>query len=223
MASLLKFDEVNKLQSKKKNKSIPYDQYFGEMELTDIQKKERIALANELEKVFAYVFVLMKADYLLGNEIDKERYSEMLTRRYLECLVAFKIIDNSLNSRDKYEKGIIAYVEDICPKIIDSTENSKEDSYSYSDDRTKYVSESETNTIMNTNDFAEAKRNGYKRKQWITQKDNKVRNSHRYVDDEIIGIDDMFDVGGCQMPYPRSPLGSPEEIQGCRCSIRYFK
>lgn len=223
MATLLKFDEANKLSSKKKNKSIPYEQYFGEMELTDEQKKERIELANEMEEVFAYVFAMMKTDYLLGNDIDKERYSEMLSRRYLDCLITFKIIDNVLNKRDKYQNEIVDYIDDICPKIIDSTINSKEDSYSYSADRTKYVSESETNTIMNTNDFAEAKRNGYKRKQWVTQKDSKVRNTHRYVDDEIIGIDDMFDVGGCQMAYPRDPRGNSEEIQGCRCTIRYFK
>lgn len=57
----LKFDELNNMQTTKvqKPKSMPYDRYFGEMVLSDADKKSRIALAGKLETVMKDFFLLV--------------------------------------------------------------------------------------------------------------------------------------------------------------------
>lgn len=236
MATILKFDEINKL-SEKRQRSLPYEQYFGEMELSDEQKEKRIELAKALEKQFLFVFTMIRSDIVAGNTPDKDYYSEMLSRRYFDTLILFGLIVGRLNPKNdsernlknkpnvnSYSKDIKRYVDDISDKMIDSTIKNKDDAYTFSQDRIRFASENESNTIMNSKEYSDAIAEGYKRKQWITEKDDKVRNTHRYVDDEIIGIHDLFDVGDCQMRFPRdADNGSADEIVNCRCTIKYLK
>ena len=67
----IKFDELNQLQ-----RSTPYEQYFGEMELTEEEKKKRIAIAEDLEIIFLYFF-------LLYQENDDEDYESMIAEKYI--------------------------------------------------------------------------------------------------------------------------------------------
>jgi uncharacterized protein with gpF-like domain len=57
-------------------------------------------------------------------------------------------------------------------------------------------------------------------KQWLTQKDKDVRDSHAEMDDVIIPMDEQFEVGdGKLMDGPGDPAGGPEEICNCRCTV----
>ena len=51
------FDELNRLIKAKR--SMPYEKYFGEMELTESEKKKRISLAQIMEEKFTYVMILL--------------------------------------------------------------------------------------------------------------------------------------------------------------------
>jgi len=70
MFSDVTFDELNKLVGK--NRSQPYETYFGEMDLSEDKIKERIALAKKLEDGFLFVLVLLftMEQY---NSVDYER------------------------------------------------------------------------------------------------------------------------------------------------------
>ena len=53
-------------------------------------------------------------------------------------------------------------------------------------------------------------------KQWIATLDGRTRHSHRELDGETVGANDVFS-NGCE--YPGDPHGDPAEIYNCRCSL----
>lgn len=58
------------------------------------------------------------------------------------------------------------------------------------------------------------------RKRWDTEKDARVRQSHRGVNGEVVDLSSPFYVGGYPMLYPGDPLAAPEEVVNCRCDLR---
>ena len=63
------------------------------------------------------------------------------------------------------------------------------------------------------------------RKIWDSAGDGRVRDSHREMDGQAVGIDEPFvsPVTGAQMMHPHDlSLGAPSrEVVGCRCHVRY--
>lgn len=55
------------------------------------------------------------------------------------------------------------------------------------------------------------------KKQWIATLDNRTRPSHVRLDGEKVGVDGEFLPG---LSYPRDPRADPEEVSGCRCSLK---
>lgn len=56
-------------------------------------------------------------------------------------------------------------------------------------------------------------------KEWLSQRDNRVRDTHSEADGQRVGLDDPFVVGEDELMYPCDPSGSPEEIIECRCGV----
>lgn len=52
-------------------------------------------------------------------------------------------------------------------------------------------------------------------KEWITAKDDAVRDSHR-IDGHVVGIDEKFPNG---LDYPGDPSAPPKEVINCRCVL----
>ena len=53
-------------------------------------------------------------------------------------------------------------------------------------------------------------------KQWIATPDGRTRDSHRDIDGEVVGPDELFS-NGCE--YPGDPGGDPAEVYNCRCTL----
>ena len=64
---------------------------------------------------------------------------------------------------------------------------------------------------------------GIQQKEWLATIDNRTRDSHLWLHETRIPIDDMFEVpaaGGLDyMLYPADPSGSAENVVNCRCTI----
>ena len=60
---------------------------------------------------------------------------------------------------------------------------------------------------------------GVNQKQWLSQRDGKVRESHDLVDGQQVAINQAFDVMGVALDFPGDPAGPPEEIINCRCTM----
>lgn len=56
-------------------------------------------------------------------------------------------------------------------------------------------------------------------KRWITKDDDRVRQSHRDVNEVQIAADAKFIVGGFAMDYPHDPTAPLEETINCRCTL----
>jgi uncharacterized protein with gpF-like domain len=86
----------------------------------------------------------------------------------------------------------------------------------YSKERSVRIAVTEVHNSFSTANFFSGKAGGFKYKQWITSKDNAVRESHADLDGKIVGIDEDFKIG---LAYPGDPRAAAKEIIRCRCII----
>jgi 2'-5' RNA ligase len=58
-------------------------------------------------------------------------------------------------------------------------------------------------------------------KTWIAAMDARTRESHADADGQEVGLDEPFDVAGWSLDFPGDPIGPPEEVINCRCTMGY--
>lgn len=247
MASLLKSDEINKLQNYEE-----YETYFDVMNISREQKLERIELAELLDDVFLFLFVYADAN-IETSAFDIEDLYEIADRRYLDALENYginldkhpeikeyaskmskDIIDSVVDSKNK-TKTIDDFHDDTSLKVSDkqATENLKSQTTSGNaevgirekEEHAINVAKNEANTVLNMLEYDNAVSSGCVTKTWLTENDDKVRYTHKSIDGQTIAIDGVFIVGNSQMRFPKdSGLGAnPSEFVNCRCSLQYNK
>ena len=128
---------------------------------------------------------------------------------------------------------IKAHIDEVVDQIIDTTEKNDAEitqdesigiqSYWLSKDRAMLISENEANSIENYVEYREAKARGLTRKRWLTELDNKVRDTHAEIEGKTVDIDGYFIVGSSLMRFPHdySENPDPAEIINCRCACQY--
>lgn len=236
--ALQNFEDLNVV----KRRSIPYDIYFGEMDLTKDQRKRREDLALILEDYIAMWFIMVEQayekdmleeawarqqlTYMIYEAVDGKGYfaSEAEQNKYISNLVS-NTYQTTIENLDESYDEVVPKDEDKEPTSIDDVEP-----YWVSNDRAKFIAENESNTIINSAEFTEAINNGFNYKVWDVFPDDRVRPTHMDVFGEDIPIDDYFTVGEAIMLYPKDVTSAfstgaehPEEVINCRCTIRYIK
>jgi len=191
---------------------MPFEEYFGYMDLTLAQKNRRIALAQTLEDLF--MDFLIAIALLTDNEIYEVGFLES---EYLDKLLDVLSGYDIDTHEQKHFKNLIQEVAEVTLRHID-------DMYYTSQDRARFIAENESNTYWNYEEFQQAIADGYTQKTWHTMLDDRVRMSHELVEFETVPITEPFIVGSSQMMYPKDDsLGAPpEEIINCRCSVSYM-
>jgi hypothetical protein len=58
-------------------------------------------------------------------------------------------------------------------------------------------------------------------KSWVHRSDDRVRLSHREAGGQAVPLGATFNIGGHEIRYPGDPDGHPQEVIGCRCSLRF--
>lgn len=221
MADIQNFDKINIL----KRRSLPYYEYFGDMELTKEQKRRREALAITIEDMIMIFLTLVDAG------LPEVRVKQELVNSLYEALED-KPFFESEEQKDKYIMDFVnetykSTIDNLAkfPRDYDYTGNSK---YWVSEDRAQFIAENEANTIYNSAEFVEAKKQGKTHKIWVTYNDDRVRPTHIEVEGAKIPIDSYFYVGMAQMLYPKDVTSEfstgashPEETINCRCTISY--
>lgn len=205
---------------------IPIDRFFAEMELSDADKKRREDLANELLILFLLLFAEIEAEKTIkGKEsIDVEYYKDMLYRKYCSDVETFIVIVAALLGRKTLSDELREDIRERTSFIVDTTLKFDDDFYT-SKDRATMLACNEANYVGNDTSYNIAKYQGYRHKQWLTMKDEKVRIAHALVDGQTVGIDDYFVVGGYEMLYPMdtSRGATPDMTQNCRCVCEYLR
>ena len=83
------------------------------------------------------------------------------------------------------------------------------------------IAETEAHRIGNDIAFEGAKASGATKKTWLTMMDEKVRDSHYYLEGVTIGIDDYFySFKGGKTLYP-GEWGIADEDCNCRCECKF--
>jgi hypothetical protein len=229
MPGLQVFDRINS-KNRIKLRSMDIVQYFNEMPLTKAQKKERISLAKELEDdiTFFFYFSIVELEYFgylssakqklydrlrstVGKYVDVDTYMEEHLKEFTENM-------------NRVTEDHLLFLSMLLNDENADEEKKKSEEYYVSDDRARFNGEEEANTIFNYADYRKAKKLGYRYKEWVSMRDSRVRKTHMEVDSRTIPIDDFFVVGDCVIRYPRDfEYGTPKEIIGCRCVLKYHK
>lgn len=207
----LRFDELNTLVQNKR--SMPFEQYFGEMNLTEEEKSKRIQMAEELEENFIVTMTLLFT-MAQANKIDYEFIRKQIEDSYLETLRKYASVDRHLET----------YVKSFSYDVIDSTKKHKNEPYYYSLDRARFMAENEVNTAINHARYIEAVNGGKTMKRWESIIDEATRKDHREINGKYISIGQAFHVGDSWMLFPKdmSMNPNPNQVINCRCSIMYY-
>lgn len=201
------FNEINRVLS------IPYDEYFSAMDLTQEEIKKRTSLAENIEEIILFIFALLSV-MRQHNYINKEYVKEELKQRYMDAVERYVGIDDYIQE----------YIDRFSEEIIDTTLRHIEDKWYLSNDRSILIAENESNSVYAHDDYAKAINAGKTRKRWITERDDRVRESHMEVNGVVIPIKEPFVVGGSLLLYPKDQTYSPsaEQTAGCRCTVKYY-
>lgn len=88
--------------------------------------------------------------------------------------------------------------------------------------RSVVIARTETHTAANVgSDNAARATRLVMDKEWAAVGDERTRPTHLAADGQTVGMDDHFTVGGVSLRFPGDPLGPPEEIIQCRCTVLY--
>ena len=216
MDGILSFDEMNTLGIKRR--SMPYDKYFGEMELTGDQVREREDFSSDTEDTLMFIFALMLA-YREYGEINEES-TQVITQT---LITEYSGVVERYAEMDEYLQG---YVFDFSTDFVNTTFENPADVWFISEDRAMFDAENEANTVLNYKDYIGAISQGYTRKEWRTFQDNRVRKTHKVLDGKTIPINGLFEVGKALMRFPKDvsmAQSHPEELIGCRCVLKWQK
>lgn len=200
------FDEL-------KTRAMPYEQYFGEMDLTEEEKEKRIKLAQDLEEAMLFFFALLAT--MTANAYANIQFAiDSLVARYAACLGQYMDLDEYISGR----------IMQFATETLETTQSHADDGWYTSNDRAMLVAENESNTSWNYDEYRTAVKSGKTKKKWIAMQDKRVRHTHRQLSGKTIPIESIFLVGNSEMYFPKDETFSPEtcETANCRCSIKYF-
>ena len=225
------FDNLNDLALEQQYvESFNFEKYFEVMDISDDERAKRVELARDFSRLMLFFF----ANFSVENA--REYYYEILEER---CKA---IAEGYVGQSD------MAYLNDwsrrIAVKTTDTTYNHLENPVA--DDKMFHFEEWGEDIPQNEywtsplrafliaggiavaigeyDDLLVAIQNGATTKTWKTERDNRVRETHKEAEGQTVAIWKPFIVGGWELMFPGDDsLGAPdEELSNCRCHGSYI-
>ena len=206
----LDFDELNKLVGY--GRSMPFNEYFGEMQISPEQRRRRIDIAEDLEDGFLEILAWAFYTQQRGS------VSESSVKGRVKGL-----FETALGSEVKRLEETDRIIDSLAKEIAKTTvKRGKTDPFFVSADRARLLAEDNANNFANYLDFEES-RGRYRWKIWNTILDGRERITHNFADGQMQPIAMPFEVGTSLLMYPKdTSLGADaEEIINCRCTLSY--
>jgi SPP1 gp7 family putative phage head morphogenesis protein len=88
------------------------------------------------------------------------------------------------------------------------------DAFRLRESQAKLIARQEVGSGLNGGRFLQMEEEGADRHEWLSSRDDRVRESHERLDGETVTIGEQFS-NGCR--YPQDPDGDTAEVIGCRC------
>lgn len=92
--------------------------------------------------------------------------------------------------------------------------------YDFADEtRAERIARTEIIGASNSGSYEGMKRTGVLKKEWLSSRDERVRETHQQLDGQVVGInEDFVSPSGATLAFPGDPSGPPEEVIQCRCA-----
>ena len=209
-------------------KQFDYEEYFEVMDISEDERAKRVELARDFAVLMLFFFANLSIE-----DVAREYYYDILEER---CKA---IAEGYVGKTD------LAYLNDwayrfahkTTDKTIDHMENPVADDKmfhfeEYDEDipqneywtsplRALLIAGSMAALIGEYDDLITAVENGATTKTWHTERDKRVRPTHKEAELQTVPIWEPFIVGGAELMFPGDDsLGAPdEELSNCRCHL----
>lgn len=223
--SILTFDRLNTFVGYKRSE--PFRDFYAPMRITLSQKRKREKIASDIEDIM----IAMLANLFYGRQYGVDVGYDTIERtksEYIRILKKYLLSSEYLENHFDLLLNKIAEATYRNTSLTQLSESDMEDKnavselYYYSKDRARLISENEANTIYNYDEYEDAIER-YSLKKWNTIIDGRERDSHNEMNGVTIPIDELFELRGGLMAFPRDDEydASEDEIAGCRCSLSF--
>lgn len=219
-----RFDETEYVES------FDFEEYFEVMDISEDERAERVKLARDFAVLMLFFFANMNLEeqsreyqYTILEERCKaiaEGYVGKSDTAYLNDWARRIAIKTTDVTYDHLENPV---ADD---KVFDFEEwdiTIPQNEYWISPLRAFLIAGGMAMVIGEYGDLLEAVESGATTKTWHTERDKRVRPTHREAESQTVAIWEPFIVGGWELMFPGDEtLGAPgEEVDGCRCHSTY--
>lgn len=151
---------------------------------------------------------------------EEDIIDELLDLFLLAYAMGNEVTNDSLAS--KWMPRVDEVMRVVNKKVADKTWRDRVEEY-YQDggtvDDIVRIAETETHRIANTAALDTAKHSGAKSKTWATMLDDRVRETHDYLEGVTVGIDDDFITFDGDMAQAPGLFSLAENNVNCRCEL----
>lgn len=180
---------------------LPFDELNAfENTVKERYGKEKLVFSDDFEDIIDLMLDLFLLAYAQGNEIT------------------------NANLASEWQPTLADVMETVDKKVAGKTWRERTEEYfangGTGDDLVR-IADTEMHRIANTAALDTAKAAGAKNKTWVTMADERVRDSHQYLEGMTVGIDeDFYTYDGDHAPAP-GLFELPENSINCRCELLF--
>jgi hypothetical protein len=219
-----RFDETEYVES------FDYEEYFEVMDISEEERAERVKLARDFAVLMLFFFASIDLEtqsreyqYTILEERCKaiaEGYVKTSDTAYLNDW-ARKIAIKATNTTYEHLENPVDDTKVFNFEEWDVTIPQNE--YWTSPLRALLIAGGMASVVGEYGDLLEALESGATTKTWHTERDKRVRPTHREAENQTVSIFEPFIVGGWELMFPGdATLGAPdEELCSCRCHATY--
>lgn len=123
-----------------------------------------------------------------------------------------QIVSVNKTTADRIMKSIVAGVE--AGTAHEEIAREIKELYNLRDRQARLIARQETGSSLNGGRYMQMSEEDVQRHEWLSSRDDRVRDSHKDLDGQVVEVGETFSNG---LEYPQDPNGDPAETIGCRC------
>ena len=217
-----RFDETEYVES------FDFEEYFEVMDISEDERAERVKLARDFAVLMLFLFANMNI------EEQSREYQYTILEERCKAIAEGYVGKNDTAYLNDWARRIATKTTDTTydhlenpvadDKVFDFEEwdvTIPQNEYWTSPLRAFLIAGGMASVIGEYSDLLEAVENGATTKTWHTERDKRVRPTHKEAENQTVSIFEPFIVGGWELMFPGdATLGAPdEELSNCRCHM----
>jgi len=228
--ALQNFDQLNDFRKMAQK-------WFDVMDVTPEEKQARVDLSLDYCEIIIMLFLLITEQEYEKEEcvaFTEERLRILAERQIGKENIAYINTWAKQKAKSIVDQTYEFYENEIEDSSLEESEESDDmmhfeefgvdvpkKEYGTSDFRAFLISINLATTVTNFQELSDAIDRGCTRKTWVTEGDDRVRDTHAAVNGQDIPINDLFVVGNSYMLMPGDENNGAEmkEVSNCRCHL----